>query len=86
MKKLFALLLIAGCGVAFVGCTKSEDPAAKPAEKPAEKVEPAPMGDAPAADPAKPAEGTTPAPVEPAPAAPAGDAGAPAATPEPAKP
>lgn len=44
MKKLFALLLIAGCGVSFFGCTKAGDPAAAPTDKPAE-VKPA---DAPA--------------------------------------
>lgn len=75
MKKLFALLLIAGCGVSFVGCTKTEDPKADApkVETPADSATPAdstPVApDAPAAPEAPPA--TTPeAPAEPAPAEP----------------
>lgn len=80
MKKLFALLLIAGCGVSFVGCTgtKTEDPKAKPTEEkkvdaaaPMDTPAPAPT-DTPAPPPAAPAEGgAAPAEAAPAPGEPA---------------
>lgn len=77
MKKLFALLLVAGLGMSLVGCGGGETkpPGTKtPTDTPA-PVDPAPMGETPPADPATPppADPTTP-PATPAPADPAAPA------------
>jgi hypothetical protein len=60
MKKIFALVALAGLGVATLGCEPK--PAATPANTPA-----APSTDTPPADPATPADATPPA--DPAPPA-----------------
>ena|GEM_PF-2776874 len=72
MKKLFALLLIAGLGVSFVGCG-GEDPAPpKATDKPT------------ATEPAKPADEGTPPPASTDTTPPAPDATPPAPGPAPA--
>ena len=63
MKKLFALVALAGLGLGTIGCGEAPKPMAKPEAKPEAKPDggaaPAPGGEA------KPTEGAAPAPAAP---------------------